>query len=87
MPEPRTTSEEIREIVAREMFVAWRSEGGWSGSRIHARETWNLRTQPATLADWRRRAETLIESLGASNITLALDPESAERAGLVCDAR
>lgn len=85
MVEIRTTSEAIREIVAREIFVAWRSEGGWSGSRIQARETWYLRTPPATMADWRRRAETLIESLGASNITLTLDPESAERAGLVRD--
>jgi hypothetical protein len=87
MPEPRTTSDEIREVVARELFVAYRSEGGWSGSRAHARDTWYKRTPAATMADWRKRAETLIESLGASNITLALDPEAAERAGLVADDR
>lgn len=86
MAEIRTTSEAIREIVAREMFVAWRSECGWSGSRVHARETWYQRTPAATMDDWRKRAETLIDSLAASNITLTLDPESAGRAGLVRDA-
>jgi hypothetical protein len=81
------TADAVREIVAREIFALWRSEGSWSGSRAQARETWYRRTPAATMDDWRRRAETLIESLGASNITLNLDPEVAERAGLVPDRR
>jgi hypothetical protein len=67
-----TPAEAIREIIAREMFVAWRSEGGWSGSRVHARETWYQRTPAATMDDWRKRGEQLVESLGASDITLDL---------------
>lgn len=73
-------AETIREAVARELFVAWRSEGGWSGSRDEARETWSRRTPKPTMDDWRKRAEVLIETLAASGITLMLDTGAASDA-------
>lgn len=63
-----------REILARELFVLWRTETSHAADGIRAREDWYRRTPPATMNDWSNRAGALIGELGASGVALAVNP-------------